>query len=151
METKSANTKALNRNHPAFNKNAVPFFNIIMEGLKGEVDGEHFWDAVAENAVFEFLYNFPGFANKIEGRKAYMDWFAGYSNILHSADHLKIYKVAQPGNVIVLEYEVHGKVPHTGKAYDNRFCSIITIEDRKIVHWRDYMDSLAVMLSVTPD
>ncbi len=27
--------------------------------------------------------------------------------------------------------------------YDNRFCSIIEIEDRKIVHWRHYMDSLA--------
>ena len=31
----------------------------------------------------------------------------------------------------------------SGKAYDNRFVSIATIEDRKIVHWRDYMDSLA--------
>jgi ketosteroid isomerase-like protein len=28
-------------------------------------------------------------------------------------------------------------------AYDNRFISVITIENRKIVHWRDYMDSLA--------
>jgi hypothetical protein len=63
------------RNHPAFNKAVEPFYKIIMEGLKGEVDGEHFWDAVAENAVFEFLYRFPGFANKINGRKAYMDWW----------------------------------------------------------------------------
>jgi len=143
--------KKLNRNHPAFNQNAEPFFSIIMEGLKGEVDGEHFWDAVAENAVFEFLYNFPGFANKIEGRKAYMEWFGNYSNVLHSADNLKVYKSAKPENVIILEYEVHGIVPFTGKAYDNRFCSIITIENRKIIHWRDYMDSLAVMLSATPD
>jgi ketosteroid isomerase-like protein len=133
------------------NKNAEPFFSIVMEGLKGEVNGEHFWDAVAENAVFEFLYNFPGFTNKIEGRKAYMDWFEGYTNVLHSADHLRVYKSAQPPHVIILEYEVHGKVPSTGKAYDNRFCSIITIENRMIVHWRDYMDSLAVMLSNSPD
>jgi uncharacterized protein len=41
----------VNRDHPAFNKNAEPFYGIIMEGLKGEVDGEHFWDAVAENAI----------------------------------------------------------------------------------------------------
>jgi len=27
--------------------------------------------------------------------------------------------------------------------YDNRLISVITIENRKIVHWRDYMDSLA--------
>jgi ketosteroid isomerase-like protein len=150
MKAKPSKAKAVNRNHPAFNKNAEPFYCVIMEGLKGEVDGEHFWDAVAENAVFEFLYNIPGFTNKIKGREAYMDWFGDYTNVLHSADHLRVYKTTQ-GNVIILEYEVHGLVPSTGKSYDNRFCSIITIEGRKIVRWRDYMDSLAVMLSVTPD
>lgn len=150
MKSKSTKAQKLNRKHPAFNKNAEPFFRIIMEGLKGEVDGEHFWDAVAENAVFEFLYNIPGFTNRIEGRDAYMDWFGGYSIVLRAADHLHVYKSTKP-NVIILEYQVHGKVPLTGKTYDNRFCSIITIEDRKIVHWRDYMDSLAVMTSLGLD
>ncbi len=79
-----------------------------------------------------------------------MNWFEGYTNILHSADNLRVHKSTQSG-VVILEYEVHGLVPSTGKAYDNRFCSIITLERRKIIHWRDYMDSLAVMLSVTPD
>jgi ketosteroid isomerase-like protein len=135
--------------HPAFNKNVEPFYNIVRKGLGSEVDGEHFWDTVAVNAVFEFLYNIPGFASKIEGRDAYMDWFGNYSNVLYSADNLRIYKSVDPNNVIILEYEVHGTVPSTGKSYDNRFCSIVTIKDRKIVHWRDYMDSLTVMLSVT--
>jgi len=151
MEKKTNKTEKVNRKHAAFNKNPEPFYSIIMQGLKGEVDGEHFWDAVAENAVFEFLYNFPGFTNKIEGRKAYMDWFGGYSNVLQSADNLRVYKSANPDNVIILEYQVHGTVPSTGKAYDNRFCSIITIKDRKINHWRDYMDTLAVMFSITAD
>lgn len=142
--------KKANRKHPAFRENAEPFYQIIMEGLKGEVDGEHFWDAVDENAVFEFLYNFQGFPNKIEGRKAYMDWFGGYTTLLHSADNLRVYKTTET-NIIILEYEVHGTVPSTGKAYNNRFCSIITIKDRKIVHWRDYMDSLAVMSAFTFD
>lgn len=150
MEKKTNNPK-VDRNHPAFNKNSEPFYSIIMEGLKDEVDGEHFWDAVAENAVFEFLYNIPGFTNKIEGRKAYMDWFGGYSNELQSADNLRVYKSTNPENIIILEYQVHGVVPFTGKDYDNRFCSIITIKDRKIAHWRDYMDSLAVMLSVAKE
>jgi uncharacterized protein len=95
MKHQSSTGRKLKRNHPAFNKNAQPFFSIIMEGLKGEVDGEHFWDAVAENAVFEFMYNFPGFANKIEGRAAYMDWFGDYSNVLHSADSLRVHRNAR--------------------------------------------------------
>jgi ketosteroid isomerase-like protein len=38
---------------------------------------------------------------------------------------------------------VHGKILATDAPYDNRFVSIATIENRKIVRWRDYMDSLA--------
>jgi uncharacterized protein len=137
----------INRNHPAFKKGAEPFYSIIMKGLDGEVDGAHFWDAIAEDAVFEFLYRFPGFTTKIEGCKAYMDWFSGYSMVLHSADNLKIHKSTEAG-VIILEYQVHG-VTLTNRPYDNSFCSIITIKDRKIVYWRDYMDSLAVMLATS--
>lgn len=129
-------------------KNAEPFFNIVMEGLRGEVDGEHFWDAVADDAVFDFLYNFPGFPNRMEGRSAYMNWFKNYGMKLNSADNLKVYKV-QGENIIVLEYQVHGIEPNSGKPYDNRFCSIVTIKNRKIVYWRDYMDSLAVTLVVS--
>ena len=138
----------MDRNHPGYKSEAEPFFSIVLEGLRDEVDGEHFWDAVAENAIFEFTYHFPGFTNKIEGKNNYMDWFAGYGMVLHSADNLRVHK-AQDGRTIILEYEVHGNVRATGKAYDNRFCSIVTVENRKIVHWRDYMDSLAAMLSAT--
>jgi len=138
----------IDRNHPAFKKEAEPFYGIIMEGLKGAVDGPHFWDAVAEDAVFEFLYKFPGFATKIEGRKAYMDWFGGYNMVLHTADNLVVHQSTEPG-VIILEYQVHG-LTSAGKPYDNCFCSVITLKDRKIAHWRDYMDSLAVVLATSP-
>lgn len=150
MTSSSNETKAVDRNHPGFNKNAEPFFRIVMEGLKGDVDGEHFWDAVAEDAVFEFMYHVPGFTTKIVGRDAYMEWFGGYSAVLHSADNLKIYKAAKQG-VITLEYEVHGVIPSTGKIYDNRFCSIVTLKDREVIHWRDYMDTFAMITAFTPD
>lgn len=32
-----------------------PFFRIIQEGLAGLVDGEHFFDLLAEDAVFEYV------------------------------------------------------------------------------------------------
>jgi ketosteroid isomerase-like protein len=46
--------------------------------------------------------------------------------------------------VVVLEYEVHGESAQTGRPYDNRFVSIATIENRKVTHWRDYLDPIAV-------
>jgi len=51
--------------------------------------------------------------------------------------------------VVILEYEVHGNVVATGVSYDNRFISVVTIEDRKIVQWRDYMDSLTAMTALS--
>lgn len=110
----------------AMNKNAEPFYSIVGKGLGGKSDGKHFWDT-----VFEFLYNIPGFTNKIEGRNAYMDWFEKYPNVLHSADNLRVYKSADPNNVIILEYEVHGTVPSTGKAYDNRFVPLLRLRIEK--------------------
>jgi uncharacterized protein len=45
---------------------------------------------------------------------------------------------------VILEYTMHGTVVSTGAPYVNRFVSVITVADRKIVHWRDYLDPLAV-------
>jgi ketosteroid isomerase-like protein len=44
----------------------------------------------------------------------------------------------------VLEYEVHGESVLTGRPYNNRFASIITVKDGKVTHWRDYLDPTAV-------
>ena len=127
-----------------------PFFDIVMQGLAGAVDGDHYFDAIADDAVFEYRYVFPGFPSKIEGRDALMALYAGYgdSTVLHSGDALIVHRSQNP-RVLILEYEVHGKKIATGKPYDNRFISVVTIEDRKIVHWRDYMDSLAAFTAET--
>ncbi len=121
-----------------------PFFAVVMEGLCGLVDGDHFFDTIAGDAVFEFRYRFPGWPATIRGRANLIDSFSGYGKTikLHSGDALVVHR-SQDSRVVILEYEVHGTILSTGGAYDNRFISVVTIEKRKIVHWRDYMDSLA--------
>jgi uncharacterized protein len=32
----------------------------------------------------------------------------------------------------------------TGYPYSNKYISVVTIKERKIVHWRDYLDPLRV-------
>jgi ketosteroid isomerase-like protein len=121
-----------------------PFFEIIQEGLTGLVDGEHFFDTFAEDGTFESRYDFPGWPRTIRGRAGLVDRFSGYGdNIkLHSSGGLVVHRL-QDRRIVILEYEVHGKIVGTGARYDNRFISVVTVENRKIVHWRDYMDSLA--------
>jgi len=127
-----------------------PFFDIVQLGLAGQVDGNHYFDAIAENAVFEYRYVFPGWPRVINGRAALMALYSGYGAniILHGADALIVHRCLD-ARVVILEYEVHGRIIKTGAPYDNRFISVVTIEDRKIARWRDYMDSLAAMTAQT--
>ena len=127
-----------------------PFFEVVMEGLSQFVDGEHYFDTLADDVLFEFLYEFPGWPRVMRGRDNLMALYSGYGrNIqLDRGDSLFVHP-SDNGRVVTLEYQVHGKVLATGKAYDNRFVSIATIENRKILRWRDYMDSLAAWTALT--
>lgn len=128
-----------------------PFFEIIMKALDGLVDGAHFFDAFAEDAIFESRYQFPGWPEMIRSRAELMAILAGYGKTirLHKGDHLVAHR-SEDKRVVILEYEVHGKILSSGAPYDNRFISVITIENRKIVQWRDYMDSLAAWNALNP-
>jgi uncharacterized protein len=78
-----------------------PFFRIAEQGLEGLAGPGHFFDLLAEEAVFEYV-------------------------------------------ITVLEYASQGKVVATGAPYGNRYISVLTLRDREVVHWRDYLDPVAV-------
>ena len=129
---------------------AAAYFDLVRGALGALVDGDHFFDVVADNVVYEVLYDFPDWPRVITGRSDLMAAFKGYvANIaLQSADKLIVHNT-DGGEVVVIEYEVHGTILATRASYDNRFCSIIRIENRRIAHWRDYMDSLAAWNALT--
>ena len=128
---------------------AEPYFGLVRGALGDLVDGEHFFDIVADDVVYEVRYDL-GWPRVIRGRADLMAQFRGYVDSIRvrSADRL-ISNRADNGRVVAIEYEVHGTILATGAKYDNRFCSIIELENRKITHWRDYMDSLAAWNALT--
>ena len=129
-------------------KPAAPYFDLVRGALGDLVDGEHFFDIVTDDTLYAVLYEVAGWPRLIRGRADLMAQFRGYcDNVeLQSADKLIIHKT---DDVVVIEYEVHGTIRATGVKYNNRFCSIIKIENRKIAHWRDYMASLAAWNALT--
>jgi ketosteroid isomerase-like protein len=126
-----------------------PFFKVVQHGLREFVDGEHYFDAIADDAVFEFRYHFPNYPHTVRGRANLMALYSGYGNsiVLHRGDALVVHP-SKNDHVVILEYEVHGNILATGVPYDNRFISVVTIKNRKIIHWRDYMDSLAAYMAL---
>jgi ketosteroid isomerase-like protein len=126
-----------------------PFFRIVRQGLNKFVDGEHYFDTIADDAWFEFRYNFPGWPQSVRGRSDLMALYLGYGNNirLERGDALVVHP-SNDSRTVTLEYEVHGIILRTGAPYENRFVSIVTIGNRKITRWRDYMDSLAAWMAL---
>ncbi len=129
---------------------AAPYFDLVRGALGGLVDGEHFFDVMTDDTIYEVLYDVPGWPRVIKGRTDLMAAFRGYVDAiaLQSADGAVVH-MTDDGAVGVIEYEVHGTILATNVQYNNRFCSIVRIENRKIAHWRDYMDSLAAWNALT--
>jgi uncharacterized protein len=96
-----------------------PFFAVVMEGLSNFVDGEHYFDALADDVLFEFLYNFPGWPRVTRGRADLISLYSvcGHNIRLDHGDSLAVHP-SENGRVVTLEYEVHGKVLATGTSYD---------------------------------
>src|SRR5215469_2366010 len=97
-----------------------PYFEVLLRGLSGLVDGEHCFDTFADYAIFESRYHFPGWPVTIRGRANLMAALSGYGKTisLHAGDALVVH-CSQDSRVVILEYEVHGKILASGASYNN--------------------------------
>ncbi len=126
-----------------------PFFRIIEQGLEGLVDGGHFFDQLAEDVVFEFIITVPDYPRQVVGRDNLIELYRGYGStfFLDRCHDLRVHR-SEATSTVVLEYASQGKVVATGGPYSNRYISVITLTDRKISHWRDYLDPLRVITAL---
>jgi uncharacterized protein len=126
-----------------------PFFRVIEQGLNGFVDGEHFFDILADDVVFEFVITVPDYPRHVAGRENLIELFRGYGSVffLDRCYDLRVHH-SPSTSTVVLEYSSEGKVVATGDPYGNRYISVITIKDRKVTQWRDYLDPLRVFAAL---
>jgi uncharacterized protein len=122
-----------------------PFFRIIEQGLDGLANGGHFFDMLAEDVIFDYVITVPDYPRHIEGRRTVAELYRPYGTtfFLDRCYDLAVHHDPTTG-VVVLEYASEGRVVATGAPYANRYISVLTIADRKVTHWRDYLDPVAV-------
>lgn len=126
-----------------------PFFRIVEEGLSGLVDGDSFFDLLTDDVAFEYIITVPGYPRYVAGRSAVAELYRPYGEtfVLHRCFDLAVHHDRESG-VVVLEYASEGLVVATGAPYANRYISMLTIVDRKVTRWRDYLDPIAVFEAV---
>jgi ketosteroid isomerase-like protein len=122
-----------------------PFFRIVEVGLSGLTDGDHFFDLLADDVVFDYIITVPGYPRHVVGRSAVAELYRTYGDTF-ALD--RCFDLAahhdQASGVVVLEYASEGRAVATGAAYANRYISVLTVVDRKVTRWRDYLDPIAV-------
>jgi ketosteroid isomerase-like protein len=123
-----------------------PYFQVVTEAVEGLVDGTDFFDMHAEDVVVEYIITVPNYPRRIVGREALAELYANYGESIVQTGSSDVHRYYDPDkSAVILEYTMHGTLVITGAPYLNRFVSVITVADRKIVHWRDYLDPLAVI------
>ena len=126
-----------------------PFFRIIEQGLQGLADGDHFFDLLADDVVFDFVITVPDYPRRVVGRNNLIELYRGYGStfFLDRCYDLRVHRSDTTSSVI-LEYASEGTVVPTGYPYGNRYISVITLRDRKVSYWRDYLDPLRVVAAL---
>ena len=126
-----------------------PFFRIIEQGLAGLADGDHFFDLLAQDVVFDFIITVPNYPRHIVGRANLIELYRGYGStlFLDRCYDLRVHPSPSTSSV-VLEYSSEGRVVATGQPYSNRYISVVVIKDRKVTAWRDYLDPLRVLAAL---
>jgi ketosteroid isomerase-like protein len=122
-----------------------PFFRIIEKGLDGLAGPGHFFDLLAEDVTIDYVITVPGYPRHVEGRAAVAELYRPYGTaiILDRCFDLDVHHDAAKGTV-VLEYASEGRIVGTGRPYSNKYVSVLTLRDGEVVHWRDYLDPIAV-------
>ncbi len=109
------------------------------------MDGEHYFDMMADDVVIDFVITVPDYPRRFVGRDNLIQLRRGYGSLffLDRCYDLRVHH-SPSTSTVVLEYSSQGKVVATGNPYANNYISVVTIADRKITHWRDYLDPLRV-------
>ena len=126
-----------------------PFFRVVEEALVGLADGAHFFDLLADEVVFDYIITVPGYPRHVVGRAAVAELYRPYGEllVLDRCFDVAVHRDRETG-VVVLEYASEGHVVGTGADYANRYVSVLTITERKVTRWRDYLDPIAVFDAV---
>ncbi|MCH5676984.1 nuclear transport factor 2 family protein [Streptomyces gilvus] len=107
------------------------------------------WD---DNGVFEFPFAPDGWPQRLEGKAAIADYMRDYPDHidLHDFPHVHIYQTTAE-QTIVVDMRAVGRLVTSDSAYDMTYIAVVTVENGRITHYRDYWNPLVLVQDPTTD
>ena len=109
-------------------------------------DAITFLDMMADHGVMEFPYAPTDLPARLDGKEAIARHLEGLGDMI-AFDRMgepTVLATTDP-NVVVVEFEGFGHGVSTGAPYEQLYISVIRTDGRRIVHYRDYWNPLAVL------
>lgn len=96
-------------------------------------------DLMAEDAVMEFPYALPELPRQVAGRPALEKHLRHIEGLFIIDAHTDpvVHRTENP-DVIILEYSLSGRIVSNGLPFEQTYISVITLENKKIAHFKDY-------------
>lgn len=121
------------------------FVSVLKDALGDRIDPSagNFIEMMAEDFVMEFPYARPGMQPRIEGREAvvaYLMTVAGSVSV-DTVDNVVVHQTADP-EVVIVEFEAHGRAPKVDEPYDQRYISVIRARGGRMIHYKDYWNPI---------
>jgi ketosteroid isomerase-like protein len=119
---------------------------LVRQMVEGK-SGIQFADLFAPDGVLEYPFAIPGVPSTLDGRDAIREAFQARQGIRESLQMSEVTSVVhETGDpeVVITEIEHHGTSHITNAPYQVRALGIMRVRAGKIVHYRDYMNPLAV-------
>lgn len=119
--------------------------DMLIGALGARVDpaAKSFVEMMSDDFVMEFPYARPGMPTRVEGRAAVLAHLVkvGGDVSVDSASNLVVHETLDP-EVVILEFDGHGRSVRTGEPYEQRYISVIRARGGKIVHFKDYWNPI---------
>jgi hypothetical protein len=119
--------------------------DMLRSALGARVDHSagNFIEMMSDDFVMEFPYARPGMPTKVEGRAAVLTHLAkvGGDVSVDAASNLVVHETTDP-EVVILEFDGHGRSIKTGEPYEQRYISVIRARGGKIIHFKDYWNPI---------
>ena len=121
------------------------FVSVLKDALGDRLDpaADNFIAMMSEDFVMEFPYARPGMQPRIEGRDAvvaYLMTVAGNVSV-DTVDNVVVHQTADP-EVVIVEFEAHGRAPKVDEPYDQRYISVIRARGGRMIHYKDYWNPI---------
>jgi ketosteroid isomerase-like protein len=119
--------------------------DLLIGALGDRVDpaATSFVEMMSDDFVMEFPYARPGMPTRVEGRAAVLAHLVkvGGDVSVDSATNLVVHETTDP-EVVILEFDGHGRSVKTGEPYEQRYISVIRTRGGKIAHFKDYWNPI---------